>query len=198
MTDVGLILRSADGREWTVVGEPHLSPSDALTTVGDLLVSYSAEGKTELSRDGISWLQGPAAPQIDPDSLQIAIGGETGLTVIGWDGLFQSRAWFIPRRAFDDALNGAVPVESAPMPEVGVPYPLQLSVPCSADSLHVVIGGRMFGATFDDVANSNLGRFRDDGSVVLSDATHAMYTTSTGDLVPLTAQHPATDPASCF
>jgi len=197
MTDVGLVLATDDGQGWSVAGPPRVLPSDALVAMPGGLVSYSIDGATQVSADGFAWYQGPAAPQLDVSELEAAVTGTTGLVVIAWqpDG---SRSWVVPMVALQSALQQAVPVASAPMPEVGVRYPLQLAAFCGGGSVRASFNGEVWTATFADVYAAGLGRQWDDGSVVMSDDSHAVYTTSRGDTIPLTAVHPPPTQASCF
>ena len=95
--------------------------------MSDMLVSYSIDGATAESRDGVKWFRGPAAPMLDAGSLEGTAVGTSGLVVVGWqEADNQSHSWLIPRNEFEDDAQLAVPVDAASLPSISVRLPTRL------------------------------------------------------------------------
>ena len=69
--------------------------------------------------------------------------------------------------------------------------------PCSVGSARPNIGGQVYRSSYEE-SYPQPTRGTDNGSIVLTDATDAIYTTADGQSVPFHVEHPPSGLATCF
>lgn len=197
LEQVGLAWTSADGAEWTSLGQPSLRqyPGSLATDVPAGIAAFTKGGETQLSSDGLAWVAGPGGPIIDEEGWIGASASNADAVVLlaHQSGIGESRLWVAPAAEFE-VNRWHEPLAEAQMPEIGVPYDFVLGTHCG---IRVAFAGGIY-EPVGPLINVPLDNPTDRGTLTLLSEGSARYDSSNGGFVMLRRLHPPSPLQICY